>query len=360
MEEVYRRQTENEVLYNRRALEVCVFWYVAEGLKGGDLYIEGSIEFSDPRTQFLSMDECQERIPAYCDALGLPHTPKGIVETLKEKLRTLANQVDKMFPINAGLTLDKEGRPHLKRLAKASSPESLEEFLNEVRERMPEHHLLDILNNTNHWTDFTRHFCPPSGSAPKMVEPNLRYLFTLFGYGCFLGPSQTERHAAGVINRQTLRRINDQHISTEKLEAALRDLINEYARFPLPNFWGLGHAAIADGKYIGLIENNLMGEQHIRYGGYGGIAYHHIADNYTALFCHFIGCGVWEATYILDGLMKNTSDIQPKTLHADTHGQSEPVFALAYLLGIKLFPRMRNWNDVKFYRPSKQQARSQQ
>jgi hypothetical protein len=28
------------------------------------------------------------------------------------------------------------------------------------------------------------------------------------------------------------------------------------------------------------------------------------------LFSHFIPCGVWEAVYILDGLLKNTSDIQ--------------------------------------------------
>ncbi|WP_196800771.1 Tn3 family transposase [Xenorhabdus nematophila] len=51
-------------------------------------------------------------------------------------------------------------------------------------------------------------------------------------------------------------------------------------------------------------------------------------------------------------LLLNKSVYQPDTLHADTQGQSEPVFALAYLLGIKLFPRMRNWNDAVFYRPS--------
>ena len=95
-----------------------------------------------------------------------------------------------------------------------------------------------------------------------------------------------------------------------------------------------------------------MAEYHIRYGGYGGIAYHHVADNYIALFTHFITCGVWEAVYILDGLLKNTSDIQPDTLHADTQGQSAPVFALAHLLGIKLMPRIRNWKDCNFYRAS--------
>jgi TnpA family transposase len=66
--------------------------------------------------------------------------------------------------------------------------------------------------------------------------------------------------------------------------------------------------------------------------GYGGIAYHYVSDKYIALFTHFITCGVWEAVYILDGLLKNLSDIQPDTLYADTQGQSGPVFAISYLL----------------------------
>ncbi len=346
---------DNEIqVLDRRALEVCVFWHVAEELHVGNLYVEGSGEYQDYRTQLLPWEECERRLPAYCAALGLPETPKGIVAALREELETVAAKVDAGFPDNTELSIDPAGKPHLKRQKKAIPAEKIEAFQKEVRSRLPERHLLDILKHANHWAGYTRHFGPPSGSSTKMSEPTLRYLFTLFGYGCFLGPNQTERHAPLGINRQTLRRINAQHISVEKLEAALKDLINEYARFQLPEFWGKGRAAIADGTHIELVENNLVGSQHIRYGGYGGIAYHHIADNYVALFCSFIVCGVWEGVYIFDGLMNNTSDIQPDTLHADTHGQSEPAFALAHLLGIQLFPRMRTWHDVKLYRPSKQ------
>lgn len=51
--------------------------------------------------------------------------------------------------------------------------------------------------------------------------------------------------------------------------------------------------------------------------------------------------------------MKNRSASQPDTLHADTQGQSEPVFGLCRLLGIKLMPRMRCLSDCVFYRPAK-------
>src|SRR5260370_19825969 len=40
-------------------------------------------------------------------------------------------------------------------------------------------------------------------------------------------------------------------------------------------------------------------------------------------------------------------------LHADTQGQSEPVFALAHLLGIELMPRIRNWKNIDLCRPDR-------
>ena len=38
-------------------------------------------------------------------------------------------------------------------------------------------------------------------------------------------------------------------------------------------------------------------------------------------------------------------------MHADTHGQSAPIFGLALLLGIELMPRIRNWQDLHLFRP---------
>jgi TnpA family transposase len=44
--------------------------------------------------------------------------------------------------------------------------------------------------------------------------------------------------------------------------------------------------------------------------------------------------------------------VKPDTIHADTQGQSNAIFGLAYLLGIQLMPRIRNWKEKTFYRPS--------
>ena len=339
--------------FDRRALEVCVFVHLADALQTGDLYVVGAETFADYRAQLLPWAECEARLPAYCAALGIPERGEDFAAALKAELTTLAAEVDAGFPANTELSVDADGTPHLRQLATTEQPAGLADFEQEIRARMPERHLLDILKHAEHWSRYTRHFGPPSGSDPKLAQAVQRYLFTVFGYGCNLGPGQTARHAPEVATAQALRRINAQHINADKLEAAMVDVIGQYARFPLPRHWGSGRAAIADGTHVKLRENNLLGSRHIRYGGYGGIAYHHIADSYIALFTSFIPCGVWEAVHILDGLLKNRSDIQPDTLHADTQGQSEPVFGLCRLLGIKLMPRMRGLGDVTFYRPAK-------
>jgi TnpA family transposase len=349
---VTKRRSEPGVL-DRRALEVCVFVYLADALQSGDCYVVGAEEFADYRAQLLPWSECEPRLAAYCIALGIPARGVDLAAALKAELTSLAAEVDTGFPANSELSVDEDGTPHLKQLATSVQPKGLVEFEQEIRARMPERHLLDILKHVEHWAGYTRHFGPPSGADPKLANAIQRYLFTVFGYGCNLGPNQTARHAPEIATAQALRRINAQHINTDKLEAAMVDVINQYARFPLPRHWGSGRTAIADGTHVKLRENNLMGSRHIRYGGYGGIAYHHIADTYIALFTSFISCGVWEAVHILDALMKNRSTIQPDTLHADTQGQSEPVFGLCRLLGIKLMPRMRGLSDAAFYRPKK-------
>ncbi|MBK1724922.1 Tn3 family transposase [Thiocystis violacea] len=338
---------------DRRALEVCIFTHIAEALQAGDLFVPGSFSYADYRAQRLPWTECAERLHAYCEAVEIPVSGPALVAELRQQLSALADSVDQGFPANSALSLDADGTPHLKLQRATPPPEDLKAFQEAVRARMPERHLLDVLRHVHHWVPYTRHFGPPSGSDPKLSDAVRRYLFTVFGFGCNLGASETARHAPESLSRQSLHRINAQHVDANKLEAAAADIVNQYRRFELPSCWGSDKVVIADGTQMELRENNLLGERHIRYGGFGGIAYHHISATYIALFSKFIACGVWEAVYILDALLEQRSEIEPDVLHADTQGQSEPVFGLAFLIGIKLFPRMRNWSDVIFYRPEK-------
>lgn len=337
---------------HRRHFEICVFSCLANELKSGDVAIQGSEEYADYREQLLSWEECELRLADYCAQLDLPAEPGAFVARLRAELSDKADEIDRAYPENNQVEIDADGAPVLRRVVAKEPPDTAKALESTVLQRMPERNILDILCNVAHWVGYPRHFGPLSGSDPKIERATERYILTTFTYGSNLGPVQAARHFRGAATAHMLSFINRRHVDSAKLDLAIKDIVNAYASLQLPKVWGDGSSAAADGTKYDMYDQNLLAEYHIRYGGYGGIAYHHVSDTYVALFSHFIPCGVWEAIYIIDGLLKNKSEIQPDTIHADTQGQSAPVFALSYLLGIKLMPRIRNWQDLKFFRPS--------
>lgn len=169
-----------------------------------------------------------------------------------------------------------------------------------------------------------------------------------------MGAAQLAKHMRGIISEHAITFTNRRHSTSEKLDAAKADLVNRYEQQELPKRWGDATIAAADGTQIDLYPNNLVSSYHIRYGAYGGIAYHVVSALYVALYSHFLNCGMWEGNFLIDALLANTSIIRPKVIHSDTQGQSTTIFALSYLLGIELMPRIRHWKDLHFYRPSKE------
>ena len=340
-------------LIHRKHLEICIFSYLASELKTGDLCVKGSENFADYREQLLSWDECKPMVAEYCKELGFSSNSEEFVQQLKQWLEDTAQKVDISYPDNGQVIINDNGEPTLRKIMRKEQHQTSKVLEVVISQRLPERNVLDILCNVAHWTKWTRHFGPLSGSDPKIENAIERYIITSFGYGCNLGPTQTSTHMKKAVTPHMISFVNRRQINASKIDEAIRDILNQYNQFSLPKLWGDGKLAAADGTKFDLYEENLISEYHIRYGGYGGIAYHHVSDTYIALFSHFIPCGVWEAVYIIDGLLKKKSDIQPDTLLADTQGQSTPVFALSHLLGINLMPRIRNWKDLKFYKADK-------
>lgn len=338
---------------NRRALESCVFEYVSKGLNSGDLYVKGAKNYADYRTELLSWEDCQDHLDTFCDEVGIANNAKDMIRNLKQALTEKAVDVDKNYFNIPDFFLSEDGRPVLKKYEPKPKSAHTEKIENLIRQRLPERSLLDIVTNGHHHTGWANEFGPITGTEAKLESAIEKYILTNFCYGTGLGPTQTAKHVRFEIEPRTLSRINKKHFSINALTKAITRVINCLNEFPLLRAWGTGQRVAVDGTLEEIHDDNLIAEQHIRYGKKGGIAYRHIADNYMALFSTFIQCGVWEAIHIIDGLLKNASEVQPNIVHSDTQGQSLPVFAFAYLLGIQLMPRIRNWKDLNLYRVDK-------
>jgi hypothetical protein len=272
---------------HRRHFEACVFTYLASELRTGDIAVRGSQAYANWAEQLLPWEDCEGLLDGFCAETALPNTAPAFTEQLRTRLADQAAVVDAKYRENTDLMIDPEtGKPSLKqhRAGKpVDGPLALEEAL---KERMPERTLLEILARTAYWVEWWRRFGPASGSDPKLAGPLLRYVLTTFTYGCNLGPAQAARHIRGV-SAHELGSTAARHFTTGKLNLASADVVNAYLLLDLVKAWGDGTSVAADGTQVDTLIDNLLAESHIRYGGYGGIAYHHIADNYIALFSHF-------------------------------------------------------------------------
>ena len=339
-------------VFNRRQLEVVAILELATAIKAGEIFVSGSVSFD----RFWDRLPCEAADPAavaaYATARGWADGADGLVRAVKRALDQKAHFLDAAVGTGqqAYLRRGKHGRPVVTRLRALGTPETAIDLESQMMAHMPERAVLEAISNTEHWAQWGRHFGLPSRLGPQIKDASHRYVLTTFAYGCGLGPTEAARHLGGTVSADQLAFADRRHVDIADLRAASADLINLYAQFELPQQWGMGQSAAADGTHFETYEDNLLAEHHIRYGKTGGIAYRHVADNYIALFSRFIACGTYEATYILDALLQNLSDVKPKSLHADTHGQSAAVFGLAYLLGIELMPRIRRWQSLTLYR----------
>ena len=346
------RNEENTIKVSRRYYEMCIFSYIARELRSGDLFIDGGDCYADYRKEMLSWDACQPMLFEYCKEIEIPQNALAFTTELRNKLKEKAKNIDVMYPEIEELEINEHGEPTLKKRNPKQKTSGSVQLEIEIKKRIPKRSLTEILCNTHQHCGWAHEFFPISGFNAKKQNTIERYIATVFAYGTCMGPSEASKHMMKDMSANILSKVNCKHVTNTMLDCARTKLVNHINIYSLIKAWGDGKACAADGTLRGLREENLIAEFHMRYLQKGGIAYHHVTNNYIALFSTFIPCGVWEAVEIIEGLLKNDSDIKPDTIHADTQGQSTIVFAMAYMLGIKLMPRIRNWKDVKLFKPS--------
>lgn len=336
---------------NKYNFELCIFERIAEELSTGDLFIPNSELYDDYREQLISFEQYKSELPEYCEQLDIVEGDKEFTNDLKEIMTQRCLDADNKFSKDNLVNIE-NGRLIIgKGESKQNSP-VLKELELLLEDRIDKVNLLDVIITVEQWLSLHLSFGPLSDFESKIEDPMVRFVLSLFCYGTNIGPTETARSVNGITRKQ-IAWLNIKRTTPDRLDAAIVKVNNIYKKYGLIGYWGKGNSASADGKLWDLYEDNLLSEYHLRYGSYGGIAYYHVSDTYIALFSHFIPCGVYEAIYILDGLLNDESDFNPDTVHGDTQAQSTPVFALAYLLGIKLMPRIRNIRDLNFYKPDK-------
>ena len=142
----------------------------------------------------------------------------------------------------------------------------------------------------------------------------------------------------------------------DTLKAANAILVNYHHSLELSSVWGHGLTSSSDGQRFALHADSLMGSLCPRYFGYDDRAvtvYTHVSDQWSVYGTQLISCTAREALYVLDGLLANDTVLRPKTHYTDTHGFTEQLFGLCYLLGFQFLPRIKDLKDQQLYKMSR-------
>jgi len=89
-----------------------------------------------------------------------------------------------------------------------------------------------------------------------------------------------------------------------------------------------------------------------RYFGYYDQAislYTHVCKD-SVFGTQVISCKERESGFVLNGLLNNHSDLDPKIHCTDSHGYTEPIFALCLLLGYSFHPRLKGLSSQRIYK----------
>ncbi|MFW8584701.1 Tn3 family transposase [Rhizobium beringeri] len=204
---------------------------------------------------------------------------------------------------------------------------------------MPRVRITDLLDQVNHWTDFTEHFSHVSTGLPPVDQR--AFMAALIAEATNLGLSRMAE-MCGTVTRRALLRMQTWHMREDTYRTALASMTDAIHAEPLSVWIGEGWRASADGQayYLG-----GPGEAGGAINGHYGRdpivkIYTTITDRYAPLHQKVIAGTAGEAIHALDGILGHESNVDIGALHVDGGGVSDIVFAIAALLGRSFEPRI--------------------
>ena len=212
---------------------------------------------------------------------------------------------------------------------------------------MPAVELTDILVEVDGWTGFSELL--REASAGGQEGPETVYA-ALLAAACNIPLSDMARSTG--LDYQTVWWATHQFLHEQPLRAATTRVVNQQHRQWLAQHWGGGGLSSSDGQRFPVSGAVRNAKALPRYFGYGrGVTFYtHTADHYAQYGSKVIPATERDATYVLDEVLGNETDVVIVEHATDTHGYTDLIFGLFDLLGLQYSPRLRDIGDQKLCR----------
>ena len=336
---------------DKRLWDIALALSIRDALRSGDLFLPASghhVSFAN-----LVYDEHrwrQERAGAY-EQLSLFQEADEVLLHLGREFEEVARSADRGMANNRFASV-RNGRLKLHGRDALDTTGQVAVLRRLIEASLPRVRIEDLLREVDSYCHFSQEFRPLGGYEARSENIYPTLLAALIAHGTNLGIAAMGQSAQG-ITVDMLQHVTRWFLREDTLKAANAVLVNFHHELPISSVWGSGVASSSDGQRFGIQQSSLLASFYPRYFGYYERAislYTHTSDQYSVFGTRVISCSPREALYVLDGLLENNTVLRLREHYTDTHGFTEHIFALSYLLGYSFMPRLRDLADQQLYR----------
>ncbi len=334
----------------RRYYELAVLWELRAGLRSEDIFVVTSKRYADPSSHLISKKTWPEQRSEVLRLTMAPPTGEGRLKERAQELQLLAEQVEDLLNEDSPLSVEADKwilSPH----ASEERPKSAEFLENNLTSYLPKLDVTDVVIEVDGWTGLSqnlKHFV--TGQALQ-DERERSYLYaSVLAQGLNHGLTQMARSTQ--LPHHQLVYMSNWYLTESNLKAANTALVNYHHQLTASQNWGSGTLSSSDGQRLPLAGKNRLAKSIPKYFGYkrGITFYSWTSDQFSQYGAKAIPSTVRDATYVLDEILANETELPVLEHMTDTSGYTEIVFALFDLLGLTFTPRIKGLGDLQLYR----------
>lgn len=337
---------------DRRYYELAALWILRQELRSGGIYLSHSRRFSELESYFIPKEEWVVQRDQTVNLLGTPPEPQARLAEREAELFALMDAVETLLNDPDGDLREEKGELVLSPIEAQERSAELKQLAQAISTRLPQLDITDLLIEVDSWTGFSDALKHLGGSSHRDNHLLLHLYGCLLAQACNLELKQLATSAE--LSYPHLSWCNTWYIREDTLREANNALVNYHYRQPLSQLWGGGMLSSSDGQRFPVNGSVRQGRAVPRYFGYGqGITFYSwTSDQFSQYGSKAVPTTVRDATYVLDEILNNETELPILEHTTDTAGYTEVVFALFDLLGLRFSPRIRDLADQQLYHTS--------
>ena len=289
----------------------------------------------------MNNGNCYDRIFAVkCQCL-----PTERIDQRLQELESLLKPLNELLNAGGEIRLE-DGILVVPALPAEDIPLSAKALREQINQRLPKVNITDMIKEVDAWINFSEHLHGLENEPRNQEHKSLLYA-AIFAAGCNIPLSDLARSCE--LDYQSVWWTSNNYLSEENLKKANDTLVNFHYEQWLSGYWGGGTLSSSDGQRFPTSGKIRNAKALPNYFGYGkGITFYtHTSDQYSQYGSRSISPTERDATYVLDEIIGNETDLPILEHTTDTAGYSDLIFALFDLLGMDFCPRIRDIKDQR-------------